>query len=130
MQTDKSIKKSISFPPALCSSAEKKAAKQHAGNLSRYIQALIEKDLADKANATDALSDTILFDLCRTLCGDITSSDLQKRTGTIDQPRALKNLIENIASGAVPIELLTSRVTPIHSAHRQRPDPPSLPSVG
>lgn len=70
MAEDKASKKSVSFPPKLLAEAEREATKHHAGNLSRYIQTLIERDLSGESSAPDAVSPTILEDLCARLRGE------------------------------------------------------------
>lgn len=100
MQTDKSVKKSVSFPPDLLSKAEKRAEKQHAGNLSRYIQTLVENDLASELSDNTSLiavsARGIISDLATDYCGSAIGeelSDMVIDTG-INQGILLKQILD------------------------------------
>lgn len=67
MAEDKAEKKSISFPPKLAVLAQARAESLHAGNLSRYVQSLIERDLAGTSTPPAADSPDILYRIVDTL---------------------------------------------------------------
>jgi hypothetical protein len=120
VELDKSIKKSISFPPGLLESALGRATSDHAGNLSRYLQVLIERDLSGD-NEPDPLSPTIIVDLARRLCGEMDAADIALRLeslGQVAQSKLLRNLLEHVAMGQLQKELMTRPLAldPAHSA--------------
>lgn len=60
MTEPKFPKKSVSFPEPVLRAAGKRAASLHAGNFSRYIQTLIERDLSHNYIASDASYDVLV----------------------------------------------------------------------
>lgn len=116
MQPDKVIKKSISLPSDLLEAAIERAERYFAGNFSAYVQDLLSKDLkfkdllsnsdddsartegvkSDKP-AIDPLSETILIDLAKPLCGEIVSKRLEENVmdhTDLTQQNVLKLLLD------------------------------------
>lgn len=94
--TEKNKSQAISFPPQMLSSAKARAEADHAGNLSRYIQTLIERDLAGAAApAPAAESTTPLTDLAdRYAPGD--AAELRTYLDGTNQKRLLVDILDDL----------------------------------
>ena len=57
---DKFFKKSISFPESLGNAAQERAHGDHGGNLSRYIQKLVEQDVKGDSTPLPEMTDPLV----------------------------------------------------------------------
>lgn len=90
---DKAIKTSVSLPEGMLDSAKHVASKKFGGNLSAYVQRLIENDL--KGIAPEARGGDILESLTRRFRPALLSKMRDALAGA-DQQLVLDNLLEQI----------------------------------
>lgn len=94
METDKSEKKSVSFPIKLLIEAEEKAADKHGGVLSKYIQYLVEKDTSGGPVELGGALDKIIVQLSERLqpgLGKAMADECERLQ--VNQPRLLGQVL-------------------------------------
>jgi hypothetical protein len=96
---EKAVSRSISLPESWFEKLDKEARERFGGNRSKYLQALIERDLGN--SMPEPLSPTVLIDLTRALSGEIDAQEITRRIGFVDQPRLLRKWLRHLIDNGV-----------------------------
>jgi hypothetical protein len=80
----------------LAKAVRQRAEEEKAASVSAYVRRLVERDI-EGGGPADAMSPTVLVDLAKRLCGELTAESIAKAMAGADQRRELQRMLTDVA---------------------------------